>query len=299
MNQVSLGRRGLLGVALGLATLVLAFAAPVAFAGPSTDLSSIDPDLAGSVATTSLVGQGDVQVETSVSRIQDGTGTAFSRVWSTPTLLRFGMPNYEIRLATQAYSRVRTFSSVANGMSDVTLGLKGVIPQAWNRDLSLAVMVQAGLPSGSQQLRSNGVRPEVQFVGAWTLPNQNLVRAIAAARSDVDVNDERHPAGMLNMNFTHTWNPQFLTYGELGARQIRGAWRGGKDVMYGLGAGWRPIAGTQLDATAAWGLKRNDTDVAFTLGVSRRFHPPMPAQWGHKHDDKTESTPSASTEDGK
>ena len=299
MNQVSPGRRGPLFCALSLATLVSTLAASATFAGSTGATSPIYPDLAGSVANTSLIGEGDMQVETSVARTQDGDGTAFSRVWSTPTLLRFGMPNYELRVSTPAYARVRTFSGLATGMADVTLGLKGIVPQSWDKDLSLALLVQASLPSGSQLVRNKGVRPEMQVLGAWALPSENVIRATAGVRADVDAADLRYPTGVLGLNFTHTWNPAFFTYGELAARQIRSAKNGGKNTMFGFGAGWRPMAATQLDATAAWGVKDNDTDMAFTLGISRRFHPPAPGQWGHKQDTQPETPPSASTEDGK
>lgn len=307
MNQVSLGRRGLLCGALSLAMLVLAFAAPLALADSASNTISIDPDLPGTVGSTTLVGEGNVQVETSLARTQDGSGTAFMRAWSTPTLLRLGMPNYEVRLSTDAYSHVRTYNSLNTGVSDVTLGLKGVVPQTLDKDLSLSVIVQAGLPSGAQQVRNKGVRPELQFVGAWQLPNQNSIGAVAGVRSEVDFNDQRFPTGVLGMDFTHTWNPVFSTYAEVAARQIRGASRGGKNMMWALGAGWRAMQGTQLDATAGWGLKDNDTDMAFTLGISRRFHPPAPGQWSHKQEQKqeqkpdqtTQTTPSATTEDGK
>ena len=299
MNQVSLGRRGLLCSALCLATLVLAFAAPLALAGSSGNSTPIGPDLPGAIGTPTLVGQGNMQVETSVAGTQDGDGTAYTRVWSTPTLLRFGMPNYEIRVTAAPYSRVRTYSEVNTGRADMTLGIKGVVPQNWDKDLALAVLVQAGLPSGSAEIKNKGVRPELQLVGSWQLANQNVVGAIAGVRSDVDNNDERYPTGVLGMNFTHTWNAAFTTYGEVAARQIRAASRGGKNIMYGLGTGWRAWPATQIDATAGWGLKDNDTDMHFTLGVSRRFHPPSPGQWGHKPDTETVETPSATTEDGK
>lgn len=298
MNQVSLDRHGLKVSALCLATLVLAFAAPVALAGTAGNTAPIDPEQFSTIGSTTIVGEGDLQVETGVSRTQDGSGSKFLRAWSTPTLLRFGMPNYEIRLATNAYSRVRTYSAVNTGMSDMTLGLKGVVPQLWDKDLSLSMLVQTGLPSGSPQIKNNGVRPELRFIGAWQLPNQISIGATAGVRSDLDVTGGRFPTGLLGVNFTHTWSPTFLTYGEMTAQTIRSASHGGKDMLWGLGAGWRALPGTQLDATVGFGLKNNDTDRVFRLGVSRRFHPPAPGQWSHKQDKKPEETPSATTEDG-
>ena len=299
MFQVSHGRHGLVRRALIITMLLGSLAATVATAGPAAGNASIDPDFASEVPGTSLVGQGNVQLEANVARASDGQGAAMTRVWSTPTLLRLGMPNYEIRVQSSVYSRVRTYNSVNNGMSDLTLGIKGMIPQSYDRDLSLAVVLQAGLPSGSKQFKQDGVRPEVQFLGAWQLPHDNAVSGIAGLRSDVDNGGGRFATGVLGMNFAHTWNPRVTTYGEVAAREIRTAARGGKNMMLGMGAAWRAMPGTQLDATAGWGIKDNDTDFQWKLGFSRRFRPPSPGAMSKKDEKPQVETPSATTEDGK
>src|SRR5262245_59375995 len=116
MNRSSLGRRGPLCGTLIVVALTATLAAAAALAGPvSTDTEPLS-DLRGFVPTTLLVGEGNLQLETSVSRVQDGDGTTFSRVWTTPTVVRFGMPNYEVRVQTNAFARVRTYTAVNNGM---------------------------------------------------------------------------------------------------------------------------------------------------------------------------------------
>ena len=299
MFQVSHERHGMVPRMLITTLLMGSLAATLATAGPGAGTPSIDPDFASNVPGSSLVGEGNVQLEANAARASDGRGAAMTRVWSTPTLLRLGMRNYEIRLQSSVYSRVRTYNSVNNGMSDLTLGIKGMIPQSYNRDLSLAVVLQAGVPSGSKQFKQDGVRPEVQFLGAWQLPRDNAVSGIAGVRSDVDNVGGRYATGVLGMNFAHTWNPRVTTYGELAAKEIRTASRGGKNMIFGMGAAWRAMPGTQLNATAGWGLKDNDTDFQWKLGFSRRFHSPSPGAMTKKDEQPPVETPSATTEDGK
>jgi hypothetical protein len=298
MNQVSFGRRGVRTGALCLAAL-LAVAAPAALA----DTAGIDPDFRsdqrGFVPSTGLAGEGNVQVETGVAGLQDGTGSASLDAWSTPTVLRFGMPsNYEVRLQSAAYSHVRTPSTVNSGMSDLMVGIKTIVPQSYAHQVSLAALIQATFPSGSSQIKSNGVRPEFQLIGEWRLPNATSIGGVAGMRSDVDVNDNRYPTGVLGMNLNHTWSERFDTYAEFTGREIRTAQYGGKNMVWGLGGAWHALPSTQINASVGWGLKDNDTDTAWAIGITQRFRPPTPGALTHKHSPKTDETPSASTEDG-
>lgn len=296
MNQASTGRRGLLRAALCVAAVVSAFAAPSAFAAGT----GTDPDMPTFVPNAAVVGQGDIQFETGVTRTQDGDGSALLRMWSTPTLLRFGMPsNYEIRIQTNAFNRVRTYSTVNNGMGDLSLGFKAAIPQTMNPNMSLAVVAQAAFPSGSDKINNHGFRPEAQFMGQIQLPNANTIGGVVGLRYDMDQNDERYKSGVIAANFGHTWNPQWTSYLEAGVRPWLNARRGGKNAMYGIGSAWRPMPATQLNATVGFGVKENDTDLAWTIGVSRRFTPST-MSFSHKQDQKQDGqTPSATSEDGK
>ncbi len=299
MYNVSHERHGAMRRALGLALLMGSLAATVALAGPSGESSVTEPDFASDVPGTALIGEGNVQLEANVARASDGKGTEMTRAWSTPTLVRLGMPNYEFRVQSAGYSRLRTYNSVDNGMSDFSVGVKGVLPQTYDRDLSVAVVLQAGLPGGSSQFKQKGVRPEFQLISAWQLPNANSVAGVAGISSEVDNNGDRFANGILGVNFAHSWNPRVSTYTEVAGREIRSASRGGKNLQWSLGGAWKALPGTQLNASAAWGLKDNDTDFAWKLGVSRRFRPPSPGSMSKKEEAQPEQTPSATTEDGK
>lgn len=299
MYNVSHKRHGAMRRALGLALLMGSLAATVALAGPSGESSVTEPDFASDVPGTALIGEGNVQLEANVARASDGKGTEMTRAWSTPTLVRLGMPNYEFRVQSAGYSRLRTYNTVDNGMSDFSVGVKGVLPQTYDRDLSVAVVLQAGLPGGSSQFKQKGVRPEFQLIGAWQLPSANSVAGVAGISSEVDNNGDRFANGILGVNFAHSWNPRVSTYTEVAGREIRSASRGGKNLQWSLGGAWKALPGTQLNASAAWGLKDNDTDFAWKLGVSRRFRPPSPGSMSKKEEAQPEQTPSATTEDGK
>ncbi len=300
MNQVSLGRHGTRFGAWCLVALSVACAAPAALAGPAVDEPDIRSDQRGFVPSTGLAGEGNVQVETGVTRSEDGTGTALVQAWSTPTVLRFGMPNnYEIRLQSAAYSHVRTYSAVTTGMSDLVVGIKSPLQQSYFPRVSMAALVQAALPSGSSQMRNNGVRPEVQLIGAWRLPRATALSGMAGLRSDVDLNDNRYPTGMVGANLSHTWGARFDTYAEFAGRQIRAVQYGGKNMMWDVGGAWRLLPTTEINGWAGWGFKEHDTDMAWAIGLSQRFRPPSPTALTHRHSPKTDDTPSATTEDGR
>ncbi len=299
MNQASPGRRGLLRTALCAAAVVAAFAAPAAYAAST----STDPDMPTFVPNAAIVGQGDIQVETGITHAQAGSGLTLLRTWGTPTLLRFGMPNnYEFRVQSNIYSRVRTNALVGNGVGDMTIGLKANVPQTMSRDLTLAVVLQAGLPSGSTQVKNGitGVRPEGLFMGTWRLPNSSSLGGVIGLRSDVDMNNERFKSGLIGGNLGHTWNPKVSSYTELTVAPWRNERRGGRNVIWDFGSAWRPMPATQINGTVGFGVTKNDTKLAWTLGVTRGFHPPAIGAYSQNHKSKTPSeTPSASTEDGK
>jgi len=293
MLQASSGRRGLLPVALCVATML---AAACALAGTGTD-----PDQSTFVPGTSLVGQGNVQVELGVAQAKDGDGTSYMRAWTTPMLLRIGTPStYEFRVQTNAYKRLRTYSAVESGMGDLTLGFKAAVPQNMNQNMSIAFVGQAAVPSGSETLNNHGFRPEVQLIGKLQMPNSNSLGAIAGLKYDMDQNDTRYKSATLAGNASHTWNAKWASYVEGGIEPWTNASRGGKNLMVNVGSSWCPMPASQLNATVGFGLKDNDTNLAWTVGYSRRFSPSAIKTYGHKQDkDDSSKTPSASSEDGK
>jgi len=303
MSKSSSGLRRAVVRALGLAAVTTMAIAPLALAADD-GADSFGTDRPAFVPSSSLTGNGNMQVETSVARLQDGDGPQLLRVWSTPTLVRLGMPNYEIRLESAAYSHVRTQNFVNTGMSDLEVGVKGIVPQTIYTDASLAWLVEAGFPSGATQLRKDGVRPTVQLIGQLQMPNGFAVGGTAGFRSDVDnVTGARYPTGLGGVDVSRVWNAQLRSYAELAGRTLNTAHYGGKNMMWDVGTSWRVLPQTQLDASFGHGLKDNDTDLAWSVGISRRFHPTMPSAMSHNHkskpDPQTKETPSATTEDGK
>jgi len=296
MNQAYTGRRGLFRASLCVAAVVTACAASAAFA----DDTFTGSDVSTFVPATGIVGEGDVQLETGVSHMHDGTGSSMLRVWSTPMLLRFGAKGYEVRVQTDAFNRVRTNSAVTNGMGDMTAGAKFAVPQNWDKDLSFAVVAQAAFPSGTKTINNRGVRPEVYATAQWNMPNANTFGAVAGFKYDMDQLNYRYKSAQLAASFGHSWNSKWSSYVQGGVRPWLSTLRGGKNLVYGLGTAWRPMPATQLNASVGFGAKDNDTDVQWTVAISRGFHPQL-GTWAH-NEPKPETqpeTPSASTDDGK
>src|SRR5882724_6436625 len=179
MSKTSPGLRRLVLRALNLAAVTSMAIAPLAIAADNGG-DSFSTDRPEFVPSTSLTGNGNMQLETSVAHLQDGSDARLLRVWSTPTLVRLGIRSYEIRLQSSAYSHVRTQTVVDAGMSNLELGLKGLVPQTLIKDASLAWIAAVAFPSGASQLRKSAafssgptqvrndvVRPSAQLIGQW------------------------------------------------------------------------------------------------------------------------------------
>ncbi len=301
MIQAAIRRCGPTRGVLLLAVLAAAVAAPVAFADPAGNNESVVPDFVREVPSTNVVGQGLIQFETSVAQLQDGRGTALLRVWSTPTMLRFGMPNnYEIRVASPVYEHVRTFGSVNTGVSDMLVGVKGVVPQNVVKNVTLGALVQAWFPSGSSALKGYGVRPELQLMGQWQVSSTDALGGFGGIRSDIDATKTRYKTAALGGNYAHTWNAKVTSFGELAARSINSVYHGGKNLMADVGSSWTVMPATQISGSIGMGLRQHDTDLTWQIGVSRAFRPSFPTTMSHNQSgSKTNDTPSASTEDGR
>ncbi len=298
--------------ALAMALLVGAAAAPSladpaptgAMSDRSTETTSDQPNF---VPSTVTLDARDVQVETGVQQIRDNA-TSY-RAWTTPTLVRYGLNDrVELRVLSSAATHIRTLTSVDKGFSDVAIGFKGGFPTPATSPLRAAWMIDAALPTGSQAVRTPGVRPSAALTLAWQLPNHTSFGGFAGARADEDVTHQRFTNGLAGVNVTHDWNTRLKTFAELDARSITTVSRGGKQMMWNLGAGWAPLEATQLNAAVGFGLKDNDPDFSWSLGLTRRFTPHVPGALSHNSKDskddkstKGDATPSASTEstDGK
>jgi hypothetical protein len=271
-------RSALSGLGFGVALLSLAtpgLAAAVADEFIVTDRPAF-------VVSTRTVDANTVQVETSVERSQDGEDANLFRTWTTPTLLRYGLKHQmEIRLESDFISHVRYDTEVTNGVSDISLGLKGTSPRSFNPNLTMAWMVDALLPTGTEDIGGNGVRPSVRLAADWQFPNQTSLGVMPGCRADRDDTGDWYPTGMLGVNVAHNWNPRVRAYAEMSARTIRSDNRGGKNVVWDLGGAWRVSPDTQLDGSVGFGLKENDTDLIWTLGLSRRFTPRALGAGGH------------------
>ena len=279
---------------LGLCLAALALTLGPAPESVASD-NAIVTDRPTFVASTTTVGEHNIQIETGVQRIQDGEDLNLLRTWTTPTLIRLGTPRgYELRVQTEAFTRVRTIAGASNGMADLELGVKGQVPGSLDPRLSLAWMAQALVPTGSERFRTayDGVRPSLRLAAAWQLPQQTSVGVMPGIRWDQDAANERFFTGMLGVNVARVWNPRLRSYAEMTAREIREQTRGGKNMVWDVGSAWHVQPDTQLDAAVGFGLKDNDTDLIWTVGLSRRFTPSVPGTLGSNRPARVSKTSS-------
>lgn len=163
------------------------------------------------VESSLTVGKHRFQIETSVAGERNNDGTVHDRTLSTPTLLRFGIAdNWEIRLETDGYQRVRTedtsTASVATtyGMSDVSLGLKWHTMDGEGARPSMAWLLHADMPSGSESLRGHAVRPSLRAVMEWELPHESSLGIMPGVIYDSRDDGHRYTAGIFGVTVATT-----------------------------------------------------------------------------------------------
>ncbi len=96
-------------------TLVIVAALLTAASGAARAADeAIEPDQPGIVESSSTVGKGRALLETGLGYQRDKSDGVRSRLWSTPTLLRFGFAeDWEFRVETDGYQRLRAPTAAA------------------------------------------------------------------------------------------------------------------------------------------------------------------------------------------
>jgi hypothetical protein len=265
---------------------------------PSLAPPPIDSDRSNVTLTSRIMTMGDMQIETGLDRLQDGKDQAALHTWATPVRLRMGLPrDVEFRLQSQAFTRVRTFEEAFNGMSDVELGVKGPVNQTSYPDLSMAWLLQTSVPTGSNKLSNGTFHPAVLLPAEWQTSYGYTIAVTPGVRLDGEKGDY-YGTAMLAVSAIRQVNDKFTAHVGATAPQIRGASRGGKVAMWDVGASYRALSETQLDAGLSWGVKDNDPDLEWRIGASQRFTPNMPRFMSHKASPKPQAPPTADDSQG-
>ncbi len=131
------------------------------------------PDITES---STVVGAGRFQLETSVQLQRFEEGPFEATIWSTPTLLRIGVTGrLEVRLATDAFSTVKTEVTGAaddrsSGYSPIALGLKYHLLEAGAAARpSVGVLAQVEVPSGSGVFKMEDAAGTLLLAADWDL----------------------------------------------------------------------------------------------------------------------------------
>lgn len=218
------------------------------------------------VESSTTVGTGIVQLETSVAMDHEGEVDA----WSTPTLLRVGFADdWEVRLETAGYLRVGDPSDLS-GLGDAAIGVKWHVSDGGENRPTTALLLHADLPVGSDDFRQDGIRPSLRGVAEWELSALLSFGAMAGVRSD-RAGPDRFTSGILAGVLGWGWRDTFRTYTEVALAQIAADEHGGTVAAANIGATLLLDDDTQLDGGISFPISDSASDFAFTIGFSRRF----------------------------
>ena len=254
------------------AVLLLALAASCT-ARAEEPISTDRPDF---VESSSTVGAGRWQLETSAAWERGRDGDAVATTWSTPTLLRVGVgAQWELRVETDGWQHARVAGgggvASARGMGDLSLGAKYHIAHAGPAGASMAWLLHADVPSGADAFAGRGVRPSLRLTAEWELAHDNGLGVMAGVVHDSDAAGRRFDAGILAMTAGHAFTPRLRGFVEVAGQQLAAPAHGGNIVTFDAGATWRLDEDSQLDVAANLGLSSPAPDRALTLGWSRRW----------------------------
>lgn len=233
-------------------------------------ISTDRPDF---VESSSTIGRGHVQLETSVAWERSRTDGASATTWSTPTLLRIGAgAQWEFRVETDGWQRTHEDDAPdATGLSDLSLGVKYHIATTGPRGASMAWLVHADVPSGGRAVRGHGVRPSLRLAAEWELPHDNAIGVMPGIVHDTDDAGRRFDAGIFAVTFGHACSSRARSFVEVAGQQFASREHGGNIVTFDTGATWLVGNATQVDVAASFGLSDEAPDEALTVGWSHRW----------------------------
>jgi hypothetical protein len=243
--------------------LMLAFAA-TCHAGDDK-IATDRPDF---VESSDVVGKGRFQVETSISRERDGSGSQRIHTTATPTLLRAGISEtLELRVESDGRIHTSGFDN-ARGWADTSVGIKWHALDAVDNAPSVGVLLHADLATGSRPFRGEGVRPSLRVVGEWDLPADMSLGVMPGLSYETDEDGRRFTNGILGIVVGKEFNARWRGFVELSAPQIARARNGGSQVSFDTGVAYLVNDNCQLDFAVARGLNKRTPDFSWTVGLS-------------------------------
>jgi hypothetical protein len=250
-------------------------ACQIGVAGADDQIITDRPDF---VESSHTVGKARFQVETSIARQHNSEGTLRETMLNTPTLLRLGLADtWELRLETDAYTRIRTEETSASppqtisGFADTALGVKWHMQDGEAARPSTAWLLHMDLPSGSPSVRVPGIRPSLRASLEWELPKASSLGIMPGVIYDSRDDGHRFAAGMFGVSFGHNWTVDLHTFLEVAARQLAKPADGGNQLTYDLGFSYLLKQKLQVDAAMFIGANHHTANLAWTIGLSVKF----------------------------
>lgn len=248
----------------------------IAAAAPADDYSDpIATDRPDFVESSSVVGKGRFQIETSGAFERSRHDGLVERAVSTPTLLRFGLSDtlegrIETEGATHAWTRGLDTQD-ASGMADTSFGLKWHLRDGAEGVPALGMLFHVDVPSGARRLQGAGVRPSLRGVAEWDLPHDLSLGVMPGIASERNDDGRRFTSGIFGVVLGKDWNKRFHSYVEMAAPRIAHARDGGTQASVGFGSAYLLTPDWQIDAGVLGGLNRVTPNVSVTVGLSVRL----------------------------
>lgn len=259
------------------ACILLSMLALPTWAGAEPD--EIQTDRPDFVESSSTVGKGRFQIETSVSYERDKNNDERTRTYSTPTLLRLGFADdWEFRFETDGFlnqkvdDRNSTDSTRDRGLSDYALGLK------WHQNdgdekantASTAWLFHLDMPGGTDSFISTKVRPSVRYVAEWEFGDYS-VGIMPGVIYDVNDAGDRFWGGILGAVLGKSFGPRARGFVEFGGQQLMRKQDGGSQITFDTGFVYLLTNLVQLDMIYTHALNRYTPDNNLSFGLSVKF----------------------------
>lgn len=226
-----------------------------------------------------VVGPGRFQIETGLLREYRSRGRSDERGLLTPTLLRYGLSrNWEARLETDGFSRLRTFSPGAGvertaGYSPLAPGAKYTFqrPAEGSRRPTLGAIFHVNVPSGSGAFRGRKLTGDAKLAADWDLAPKWALGVNAGFGWEEDDSGDVFAFGLVTGSVGREWTDRLNSFIEL-AFQGPETSRGGHALILDGGFTYLVAPLTQLDVAVGTGLSgRTPADTFWTMGISRKF----------------------------
>ena len=237
----------------------------------------INPDRPGVVESSQVVGSGIMQIETSLGEERNDEAGIDERTYTTPTLIRAGINDtWELRMEsdgrTVQHTRINGTTGTLSGYADISIGMKWhfTSENTASHRPSTAWLFDVTTDTGSREFRGNGLRPSVQFVAEWSLPDDTKLGVMPGIV--YDKNDRhRFVSSMFAVNYGKQFTSTLSGFVELAAQQLANKSDGGNIIATDAGMTWLLNKDMQLDASIQRGLTDETPDWVAAVGFSMRF----------------------------